>query len=373
MKKIRHITFFNQTFAMGGAETLYRQLFLWFTGQNISVSVSTTFPRFAKSLDFLPTVQIIPIRIDLIGDWKGFIKGILLLPLGFLYYGYLAWKNRFTDVIFLGGYIEKILVTPWAKLFRIPVVWLEHAPLSGFLAIFAGFPLFLYQLVKNLPDKIIVCSRYTATDLITNLHISKTKIVLIPNAVAVDQPDQKVNRHQVCCVSRLQPGKGQDLLLRAWKSVVTSVPDARLMIVGEGDFINHLTELSGSLNITDSVNFTGWVKSALEQIAASEIFVFPTLWRLEGFGLVAAEAMALGKPVVAFNFGPLPEIVTRDTGILVPAGDVSALSLALIRLLTHPDLVQKLGLAGKKRYLSEYTFSSMGPRYLEVFSHAANF
>ncbi len=174
-------------------------------------------------------------------------------------------------------------------------------------------------------------------------------------------------KHLVCCVSRLESGKGQDLLIQAWPKVISLVPTAKLRIVGEGEQFSNLKSQVSNLNLDGSVKLTGWVKDSLAEIAKSSVVIFPTLWPLEGFGLVAVEAMSQAKPVVGFKFGPIPEIVTKDCGILVPPGDISALAGAIVDLLTHPVKAKLLGRAGRKRYLSHYIFDQIGPRYLQVF------
>ena len=83
-------------------------------------------------------------------------------------------------------------------------------------------------------------------------------------------------------------------------------------------------------------------------MAASDVFVLPT--REEGFGLVLAEAQACGIPVVSTRVGPIPQVVSDGvTGILVPVGDVSALTDAVVSLLKDPDRRQTMGAQGRER------------------------
>lgn len=147
---------------MGGAEVFNSQLLDWLSKSGIQVTSYVTHPQFAAHL---PHSHRIPLIIDVIGDWKGLIKGLLLLPLGFIYYGWLTWTYRQVDVIFMTGFIEKILVTPWAKLLGIGVVWVEFAPLEAVFSKFGGFPRQLYFLVKNLPNQVIVPTRHTQASL----------------------------------------------------------------------------------------------------------------------------------------------------------------------------------------------------------------
>ncbi len=156
--RIRSVLFVNQSLGWGGAEVFNSQLLNWMSQAGVEVTSYVTHPKFATQL---PHPYRIPIVIDIIGDWKGLVKGLLLLPLAIIYYGWLTWSQRRNDVIFMTGFIEKILVTPWAKLFGIPVVWVEFAPLTTVFAKFWGLPKLLYFLVKNLPNEVIVPTCYT--------------------------------------------------------------------------------------------------------------------------------------------------------------------------------------------------------------------
>jgi glycosyltransferase involved in cell wall biosynthesis len=98
------------------------------------------------------------------------------------------------------------------------------------------------------------------------------------------------------------------------------------------------------------VIFLGNREDVPRLMAASQVVLVPSLESAkEGFGRVAMEAMAMEKPVVASRTGGLPEVVTENTGILVPPGDAQALAEALDRLLEDGELRRELGRAGRRR------------------------
>lgn len=360
---VRRLVFINQTLGTGGAETFNSQLLNWFSTQGTTVSA------YVAGVNFYPTAYPIPVVIDIIGNWKGLIKGLFLLPYAIIHYSLLVWKSRQADIILMTGFIEKILVTPIAKILKIPVIWVEFAPLETVFAKFSGLPKFLYLMVKSLPDRIIVPSRHTASHLIPQAHVSAAKVVIIPCArdiSATSNQRSAFNSHQVVCVSRLESGKGQDLLIQAWAKVVRQVPDTKLRIVGSGAQHQHLKFQISNLKLSSSIELVGWVADSLLEISASQIVIFPSRWDLEGFGLVAIEAMALSKPVVCFNRGPINEIIDSSCGILVPDADIDALSSAIVKLLKNPQLARKLGVSAHKKYLANYTFSHIGPRYSQI-------
>jgi len=367
------LLFINQSLGIGGAETFNKELLVWLQSEGLSIKTYVTNKIFQDRLkESKIDSRHIPIIVDLIGNWKGFLKGIFLFPFAFLYYTYLVTLNRNTDIILMSGFIEKILVTPIAKLFNIKVVWVEFAPLNSVFNKFWGFNKFIYKLVINLPSKIIVPTKNTLQKLSKETGLPNNKFTLIPCAREIDinnYSNIKTKKNLVCCVSRLEKGKGQDLLLRAWQKVEKEIPSAKLNIIGEGGFLNELKQIVIELKL-NNVEFTGFVKDPLEEIALSEIFVFPTIWELEGFGLAAVEAMALKKPVVCFDFGPIPEIVDSTTGVLVKTNNINELANTIIKLLNSPQLGKIMGEGGRKKYLNNFTFKNIGKKYLKLINHA---
>jgi glycosyltransferase involved in cell wall biosynthesis len=148
----------------------------------------------------------------------------------------------------------------------------------------------------------------------------------------------------------LEKGKGQDLLIEAWPRVLERFPDAKLRIIGEGDL---------KLKPCKNVEIVGYVKDAVSEIAKASVLVFPSVWPLEGFGLVMLEAMSQNVPVVAYDRGTAPEIIDDSCGILV-----NDLAEGIIKMLEHPTK------GGVKRFGENFTFDIIGPKYLEVFKYA---
>jgi glycosyltransferase involved in cell wall biosynthesis len=146
-------------------------------------------------------------------------------------------------------------------------------------------------------------------------------------------------------VARLEPEKGHPTLLEAWPGVIRKVPDAYLLVVGEGSRREELEARARSLRIAHRVVFTGRRDDMPAVTAALDVAVLPSY--REAQGLSVLEAMALSRPVVATNVGGIPEMITDGmTGLLVPPHDAAALTAAIVRLLTdHPyaDLIARAG------------------------------
>jgi glycosyltransferase involved in cell wall biosynthesis len=146
-------------------------------------------------------------------------------------------------------------------------------------------------------------------------------------------------------VARLEPEKGHPTLLEAWPAVLRAVPDAYLLIVGEGSRRESLEALARQLRIAHRVVFTGRRDDVPSVTAALDVAVLPSYREAQGLSIL--EALALSRPVVASNVGGIPEMITDGVnGLLVPPHDADALAAALIRLLLDHPLADTLGRRG---------------------------
>lgn len=161
-------------------------------------------------------------------------------------------------------------------------------------------------------------------------------------------------------VGRLRPWKGQDRFIQMAAKVAQAQPAAHFVIVGGTPFSMtdsypaQLKQLATNLGLQANLHFTGQLADVRPALAAMDIFVHPG--DPEPFGLVNLEAMAMGKPVVAFAHGALPEIVVpNQTGFLVPPKDVQGLAQAVLTLLESPDVRQQFGQAGRQRAVEHFS------------------
>jgi len=146
-------------------------------------------------------------------------------------------------------------------------------------------------------------------------------------------------------VARLEPEKGHQTLIEAWPLVLQRVPDAYLLIVGEGSRRDFLEQWAAVHKVAHRVVFTGRRDDIPAVTAALDVAVLPS-WR-EAQGLSILEAMALSRPVVASDVGGIPEMVEEGvTGLLVPHDNPVALSAAIVRLLTDHAFADTIARAG---------------------------
>lgn len=162
-------------------------------------------------------------------------------------------------------------------------------------------------------------------------------------------------------VGRMQPWKGHHIFLQVAQHISQRLPEARFLIVGgrvfaaDADYEQRLRNLARELGIAPYVFFAGHQPDVAPWLAAMNVFVHCSA--AEPFGLVLVEAMAAGRPVVAFADGGVPEIVLDgETGMLIAPGDVPHMAEAVTKLAFNQDLARRMGQAGRKR--AEMTFSA---------------
>lgn len=176
--------------------------------------------------------------------------------------------------------------------------------------------------------------------------------------VRAEGPPRRTSSH-VLIVGRLWGrglAKGQDRLIRIWPSVCTEVPDAKLIIVGDGDGRHNLEKLAAQVGVDGSVVFPGAVCDLELSKLYQESAVFALPSEGEGFGLVLAEAMHYGLPCIASIRDAGAEVIEHErTGIVVDPRDSAALLAALIRLLSDGQLRSVFGVAGQDRVAALFT------------------
>ena len=156
-------------------------------------------------------------------------------------------------------------------------------------------------------------------------------------------PEEKV----LVNVGRLAPQKGQRYLLMALRMVLTKDPNVRLVIRGDGPIREILQAMGLELGIASKVSFVDPVPKISWLLGLSDIFVFPSLH--EGLGIALLEAMAMGKPCVASEVGPIPEVVEHGrSGLLVRPRDPDDLARAILALLDQEDLRREMGERGRQ-------------------------
>ncbi len=157
----------------------------------------------------------------------------------------------------------------------------------------------------------------------------------------------KYERPTILYLGRIKKYKSIQHLIKAFALVKKEVPDARLMVVGNGDYLDKLKSLSRSLGLSADVEFPGFVslENKVERMRRAHVAVLPSL--KEGWGLTNIEANAVGTPVIAANVPGLKDSVQDgQTGFLYAYGDITELARKIVTILTDDNLRAKLEKVG---------------------------
>lgn len=221
------------------------------------------------------------------------------------------------------------------------------------------------MLAYRFADTVTAVSGGVADDLSHKLRLPRDEIQVLFNP-RIDQEllDQSKlpldhkwlgkGNSTLVAAGRLVTWKGHDVLLKAFQLIVSQRPEARLVVLGEGEELERLRALAVKLGVDDCVDFHGFAKNPYMYFSRAAVFVLSSY--NEGLCNVLIEAMACGAPVVSTDcpHGPA-EIISPDAdGFLVPVGDHLQLADRVLRLLNDRVLAKKFSEAGK---ISAWRFS----------------
>ena len=212
-------------------------------------------------------------------------------------------------------------------------------------------------------DHLVTVSISLRRELMEKFHVAPADVTVIPGAVDGQrfhpgvsgapireelQIDSKVPL--VGIVARIAPSRGHLTLLEAFAHVHRAIPEARLLIVGKGEFRPEVERRVCELGLANIVLFAGYREDDLpEVLAALDLFVLLAPGS-EGSCRAVLEAMAIGKPVIAARLGALEDIVRDgETGLLIEPHAPLPLAHAINRLLRSPDSARHMGLRGRQR------------------------
>ena len=190
---------------------------------------------------------------------------------------------------------------------------------------------------------IIVTSEHTRTILVTQFGVTDEKITTaVPGTDPVSFAACDGDPIRLLTIASLIPRKGHDILIHALAQL--NQLDWKACFIGSSEFeknwASSLKQQVDNLNLTQRITFVESVENIRHEYQQADVFVLPSLY--EGYGMVFAEALAAGLPVVGAEAGAVPEVVPENAGILVPPGDSDSLAAALKEILTNKQLRKKL-------------------------------
>jgi sugar transferase (PEP-CTERM/EpsH1 system associated) len=167
-------------------------------------------------------------------------------------------------------------------------------------------------------------------------------------------------------IGRVVPVKAYPTLLQAAKLVFHEIPQAHLVLVGDGPLLDELVQLANDYDIMNRIHFLGARKDVPEILRALDIYVLSS--ESEGMSNTILEAMACGRAVVATAVGGNPELVVDgETGLLVPPNDPQAMAAAITKLLHAPERCQQMGRLGRRRVEEKFSLEVMVRNYANVY------
>jgi len=185
-------------------------------------------------------------------------------------------------------------------------------------------------------------------------------------------PDKKKNR-QLLFLGRLAGNKGCDYLVKAMPEVLAKFPDTKLIICGDGEEKGHILDIVTQLDIGPAITFLGTAtfEKLVELYYTSIAYVFPSINRLEAFGIVQLEAMANYTAVIASDIpGPNAVMEVGKSGLLVPKQDPHALAVAINSLLADPQRAREMGKRGRELVERKYDWGVIAGRIVEIYKEA---
>jgi glycosyltransferase involved in cell wall biosynthesis len=285
------------------------------------------------------------------------------------------------DIVDATNFVVDPIAWVWGRVRRRPVIfWYPDVWVGSWRRDFGRIGILgewcERRILRLKVDQLIAISDTVRTKLVAN-HVAAGKVTMIPCGVSSSLVASVTGRgesknHDLTVVSRLLAYKDVDVVLRATAIIARARPDLRLSVIGRGPEAATLRRLSDQLGLEDNVTFHGFVPShadVLDIIARGRVLV--TASRVEGFGIVLVEAMALGVPYVATDIPVFREHRGRG-GLLFRAGDASDLAAKLALLLNDDELLREKSLEASehaRRYTWERVAAETEALYCRVLGH----
>lgn len=223
----------------------------------------------------------------------------------------------------------------------------------------------VYRLVERclakITDYIIAISDYEKKSAIDNRICESEKIQVIYNGIDLDSYNQEIlnyhltradlgipeDAYVIGCVGRLSKQKSPDIFIKAAAQIKKKIPQAYFLMVGNGDEQEQAEQLITELELQNYVHITGWVDNPMEYVMLFDQAMLLSRW--EGFGLVLAEFMWAGKPIVATKVDAIPNLISDAVnGLLVEKDAVDAVVKASIRIYEDRELAEQLCEQGRQ-------------------------
>ena len=225
--------------------------------------------------------------------------------------------------------------------------------------------------VHYLPDQIVSCGMAMRTHLVEGCGFPLEKVTNIPTGIDFEKFKACLSREKVrqslgireddfliLMVGIIRSVKRHVVALEAHRLLLEQIPNAHLLIVGDGPILNEIENHGRELGISQSVTFAGYREDIPELMMATDAFLLTS--KSEGLPQAITQALGMGLPVVATAVGGVPELILHEkTGILVPAENPGAIRDALVRMAKNPDEANGMGVQGRMHVLEQLSLNAM--------------
>ncbi len=232
-----------------------------------------------------------------------------------------------------------------------------------------------YRLMAGAPDAVFAVSDQVRRHCIEVDRIDPDRVKTIYNGLSLSswgaptRPAKPPGEFLVTTVGNIRRIKGHDLFIKAAAAIMPQFPKASFTIAGDildPAYFAELQSLVHDLGLSNHFRFDGGVTDLRRHLAMADIFVLPS--RSEGFSNALVEAMVSSLPVVATDVGGNSEAVQDGaTGWIVPSEDSTALTSAIVKLLSDPALAKSMGAAGRDRAIENFTIETMMKRITDAY------
>jgi glycosyltransferase involved in cell wall biosynthesis len=242
----------------------------------------------------------------------------------------------------------------------------------------------MYRVTSGKVSGFVAVSDEVREAMIQRIGPIQDKIIVILNGVDLKRYEHSVHKIAVrqelglgadvqiaATVGTLRTAKGHKFLIDAAQIVTEQCPKLHFLFIGDGSLRAELQAKVRSLNLSDNIHFLGNRSDVAALLAASDLFVLPSLW--EGLPIALLEAMAAAKPIVATAVSGTKQVmIPNETGLLVPPGDAPKLAEAICDLVADPARAQAMGRAARQRVAKRFSAQKQADEHMALYRRLLN-
>ena len=282
--------------------------------------------------------------------------------------------------------IDLLLLTLLSTTSLRVVLWTFHS--ANFLCSKAAPVRYVYNLLYRLTARkvsgFVAVSDEVRKAMVRWIGPIQDKIITIHNGVDLKRYEHPVDKIAVrrqlglgadvqvaATVGTLKAAKGHKFLIDAAAMIVPQHPNLHFLFIGDGELKAELQAQVQWLNLSGNVHFLGNRSDVPALLAASDLFVLPSLW--EGLPMALLEALAAGKPIVATAVsGTKLVMIPNKTGLVVPPGDARKLAEAILQLVSDPVRARAMGITARQHVSKEFSARKQADDHLALYRRLLN-